>query len=319
MSLFISKFLSNVISIARSKMSLNTALKHSALMCLRVWISLCVILFAAISAHAYIPPYWMIMSRTADNHGKSSYLINQDIVFSHGDEALVVNERWTILNENSMRVEVTGKQQLRDKIRITYIYHNNKRYFLDETGARKSEKIPADFFEPYFHFRLSKNIKPLLVSQNIAPAVSLKSEPHRYSAKNPTPTLEPYVRLARSGGVVTYAIGNPTPVSSETASPGLWIEQDQFVIRKIRLPSALEVVAQNYTSYSQGLWLPQVRHVSWGNQTAQVQLVGVNSISQGPKLKSSLEPSALTDTKEPVQPSQWPEDTIIREFYTRMR
>lgn len=276
-------------------------------------------LFLITPAHAYIPPYWMIMSRTADNHGKNTYLVNQDVQFSHGDESFVVNERWTITNENSMRLEVTGKQQLKDQIKLTYIYQNGKRYFLDETGAKKSEKISADFFEPYFHFRASKNIKPMLVAQGIAPAVSLKSDQHRYSAKNPTPQAEPYVRLSRSGGVINYAVGNPTPVSSEAASPGIWIEQDQFVIRKLRLQSSLEIVAQKYVNFSNGLWLPQSRQVSWAGQSIQIILNGANSLANSSQLKSSLEPSSLSDAKSPVGPMILPNDQIIREFYSRMR
>ncbi len=114
-------------------------------------------LFVGLEVHAYIPPYWMIMSRTADNHGKGLYVIDQDVVFSHGEkaaeEASVINERWIIQNEQSMRLEVTGRRQLKDQIRLTYIYQNGRRYFVDENGVKKSEKTSDDFFEPYFHFR----------------------------------------------------------------------------------------------------------------------------------------------------------------------
>ncbi len=276
--------------------------------------------FVVVSAHAHIPPYWMILSRTADNHGKNTYLVDQDVVFSHGQETLIVNERWTIVNENTLRLDVSGRQQLRDRIRFTYIYNSGRRAYLDESGALKIEKIPADFFEPYFHFRASKNVKPVLVAQGIAPGISLKSEGHRYNAKNPLVPSEPYVRLARSGGVVTYAVGTPTPESSSEGSPGIWIEQDQFVIRKIRLLSAAEVSAQKYKVFSGGLWLPQERQVSWGNQTVKINLSNASTLANTAKLKTSLETSSLRGTKEnPATPSVWPQDEIIRDFYKRLR
>lgn len=273
------------------------------------------------SAFAYIPPYWMILSRTADNHGKNIYLIEQNVIFSHKEEPLVVNERWSIAGENSMRLEVTGRQQLQDRIQMTYIYHNGKRYYLDEAGRIKSDKISADFFENYFHFRLSKNIKPLLVDQNVAPAISLKSEPHKYSAKNPLPPTEPYVRLARAGGVINYAIGVPTPLASTDSLPGIWIEQDQFVIRKLRLNSMVEVNAQKYKNFSGGLWLPQVRQVSWGEQSVQILLNKAASLASTASVKSSLEPNSLSATSPAAYNKHvvLPDDQSIREFYTRMR
>lgn len=281
--------------------------------------------FLSSSAFAYIPPYWMILSRTADNHGKNFYSIDQTVVFSHGEEPLTVNEHWSIAGENSMRLEVTGRQQLRDRIRLTYIYHNGKRHFIDETGRLQSDKISPDFFEVYFHFRYSKSIKPLLVMQNIAPAISLKSEAHRYSPKNPLATPEPYVRLARSGGVINYAIGVPTPIASADQLPGIWIEQDQFVIRKLRLQSGVEVTAQKYKNFSGGLWLPQERRVSWGEQSVEVNLNHAAALASSSAVKTTLDPnslnasSGLTASSDPTKRFVLPEDQVIREFYNRMR
>lgn len=273
------------------------------------------------TAFAYVPPYWMILSRVADNHGKNIYLVEQKVVFSHGEDALVANERWSIAGENSLRLEVTGQQQLRDRLQLTYIYFNGKRYSVGESGQIKSEKISPDFFEIYFHFRASKNIKSMLVAQNIAPAISLKSEAHRYSPKTPYAAPEPYVRLARAGGVLNYAIGVPTPVSGSEPLPGIWIEQDQFVIRKLRLQSQLEINAQKYKSFSGGLWLPQERQILWGEQSVQIFLNSASTLANSPNLKKTLEPSSLNATSAGTRPlpSLLPEDPVIREFYTRMR
>src|SRR5688572_9149115 len=109
------------------------------------FLSVAVILFSAVVSHAYIPPYWMIISRTSDNHGKGPYFIDQEVAFQVGDKTLIANERWTILNEHSMRVEVTGRRQLQDRLRMTYIYKDGRRYFVDENGVRKSEKITESF------------------------------------------------------------------------------------------------------------------------------------------------------------------------------
>lgn len=272
-----------------------------------------------LSSQAYIPPYWMIMSRTSDNHGKGIYLVDQDVIFNHGAEIMVVNERWTVQNEGSFRLEVTGLRELQNKIRLTYVYQNNRRYFIDENGVRKAEKIPNDFFEPYFHFRVSKNIKPVLVAQKIAPAISLKSDPHRYSAQKPHQEPEPYVRLARVGGGISYAIGTPTPLSSAVLYPGIWVEQDQFVIRKLRLNSQLEIAANDYKDFSGGLLLPKERILRWQNRSAKINLKSAIGVSANPKIKTSLEATSLNFGDNPNLSLILPSDETIRYFYTNLR
>jgi hypothetical protein len=276
------------------------------------------LLFISSAAHAYIPPYWMIMSRTAENHGRGIVIVDQDVIFSHSQEPQIVNERWIIQGESSLRLEVTGRKQLKDVIRLTYVYQNGRRYFIDENGVRKSEKIPDNFFEPYFHFRYSKNIKPILVSQNIAPAASLKSEPHRYSEKRPLPEPDSYVRLSRVGGTISYAIGTPSPVDTQDAYPGIWIEQDRFVIRKLRLPSQLEISANNYKSYTQNLFLPQERTVSWQGQVFKILLSSANA-GGGPKTTAALDSGSLNFGENPKLSRLLPEDAIIKDFYIRLR
>src|SRR6185437_4517828 len=88
------------------------------------------ILLLAPAAQAYIPPYWMILSRTAQNHGKGAYIVDQDVTFSavappgpsgaaanapanvassasapaNPTSSLMTHEHWTILNEPNMRL-----------------------------------------------------------------------------------------------------------------------------------------------------------------------------------------------------------------------
>ena len=278
-----------------------------------------VFLFISQTAAAYIPPYWMIMSKTSDNHGTGLYLIEQDVIFETAAEPLILTERWIIANETSMRLEVIGRRQLKEVPRLTFIYQNNRRYYVDENGVKKFTKISDDFFEPYFHYRLSKNIKPLLVAMNIAPSISLKSDSHKYSTKNPQPPSEPYVRLSRTGGVITYAIGTPTPASSTEGYPGLWIEQDQFVIRRLRLPTQLEIVANDYKTFANGLKLPQERLINWKTYSAKINLSSVKSISATKAVKESLDHSSLKFGENPNLSLRLTNDEVIKNFYSYLR
>ncbi len=157
------------------------------------------------------------------------------------------------------------------------------------------------------------------MSQNIAPSASLKSEAFRYSEKLPHPEPESYVRLGRTGGVVAYAIGTPTPVSSAENYPGLWIEQDQFHILKIRLVSQVEVSASNYKAFSNGLWFPKDRSVLWTTGSAKISLTTASTSSLNSTVKEALDVSSLNFGKNPELSRVLPADAVIKEFYSRMR
>ena len=86
------------------------------------------------------------------------------------------------------------------------------------------------------------------------------------------PPNEPFVRLARSGGTINYAFGSiATGEAAHTHPRGLWIEQDQFVLRKIRFHSGAELSAERYSNYSRGLDYPRKRTLQWENQTVNIQ------------------------------------------------
>lgn len=261
---------------------------------------------------AYIPPYWMIMSRVAENHGRGIYQVDQRVSFSHGEENLSVRERWFIKDSEEMRLEVVGLGALKDKIRLTFIYQNGKKYYVDPNGVRKSSAISKTFLEPYFYFRRSKIIKPMLVARDITPAVSLQSKSHRYSKEKPTAEQEPYVRLARTGGKVAYALG-------KGPSAGIWIEQDQFHILKIRFSNELEVAASNYSSHSRGAWLPNERQITFKSNQANMVLSKVVGLSGSKKNKELFMASSLQFGKDPKVATLLPEDQIIQDFYINLR
>jgi hypothetical protein len=280
-----------------------------------------IIFFAALTTStswAYIPPYWMIMSRVAENHGKGMYVVDQDLIFPATEgEPLIVNEKWYVMSEGKFRVEVTGRRQLKDKINLIYVYDESRRHFIDEAGVRKSIRTPNDFFEPLFHFRFSKSIRPYLVAQKIAPAESLRSEPHKYSQKNPQPEPENFIRLGRIDGIVTYIVGLPTLPNSSNKSPGIWIDQDQFNIRQVRYPSQVQVTARRYNTYSQGFKFPRERDITFNNVTIRAVTNSVNSIAASGENKLRVEPQSLakaTDFKALL-----PDDPTIRNFYSSVR
>ncbi len=284
---------------------------------MKALIFLLLAIFSA-SAWAYIPDYHMIMSRTADNHGRGIYQIEQDVVFRGDPDPLVVHETWWIAGENAMRVTFEGRGSLKGLIQGAITYDSDEKQWREEGGTAKSARLTDDWTEPFFHFRYSKNIKPKLVAMKIAPPESLKSR--GVSVKDGTEFSygqQNFIRLARSGGAISYAIGGLSSPEDASSTPGIWIEQDQFVVQKVRLPSTALVKAEQYNRYSEDFWLPKTRTIAWGPNSVQIHVGTVKSLKKSGS--EMLKVSSADVQKNSNLIVRWPDQEVIREFYTRFR
>lgn len=271
-------------------------------------------LVISICAHAFIPRSSMILSRTAENSGSGSYQIEQEVTFNSNDQQLTVHESWLIQSPTQMHLTVTGTKEHKDQVLFLINYRNGNKSEVSITGAETSEKIGSSFFEPIFHSRNSKNLAEFLIKQNIAPSDILERKP--YTGKF-VYSPEPYVRLSRTGGVTTYAYGTPTPADpsyAKTENPGLWIEQDQFLIRKIRFADQTEVIADGYGEYSRGLALPKVRTIRIGSNQVSVKLISVS----GKPSKDAKQASRITGYRSEISQNPVFKDQF-EEFYKRCR
>ncbi len=266
-------------------------------------------------ALAYIPDYALIMSRLAENHGRGYYKITQEVLFPATPEPLTIKETWVVSGGEEMSVTLTGKGALKNLVSGTIVYKNNRKYY--KNGGVKVAKLSEDFIEPVFHFRYSKKIKPQLVAMKIAPSESLQSRPlfeGEDAKKFPT---QGFVRLSRTGGFVTYAVGVPTPPDQAEENAGIWIEQDRFNVRKVRTHSSATVMASNYNRYPRRLWLPKNRQYTWENHTVQSQ---IGSVTPLPRNASSMLVDPKRFKKEPNEPElRLPDQELIQDFYKRFR
>lgn len=271
------------------------------------------ILLSSALSLAALPPARMILDRTADNAGSGSYAIEQEVQIPNGLEPLILRENWVIENGSSMKVTVTGPREF-PGLRFQILYAGGQRWILREGGKRESSSIPADFAEKFFHWRNLDVAAQHLTSLRLIPhnllqkkAPPRKGEDYKYEP-------EEGVRLSRTSGVIAWAFGLPSAAGGAEKSPGLWIEQDQFLIRKIRLPSQAEIMADNYTGYARGLQLPKIRTIQWGNRNATIRVLSVAGKGGSPLTTSALE----TPWKMQGLDGQ-PAREAIEEFYKRFR
>jgi hypothetical protein len=262
----------------------------------------------SVLAWAYIPRGLMILHRTAESAGNGVYQIEQEVHFPTTQESVILKELWTVEADNALKLTVTGGKEFKDSIKMSFVYKNGEKTFVGPNG-KQSKKLNEDFIEKYFHYRSSERFANALINMKIVPANILIKRIFK-NPKEIEKYPENYIQLGRVGGVTAYAFG-----SENDSAPAFWIEQDQFVIKKFRLPSGAEVTADKYAVYSRGLNFPRTRTVRWDNNTVNIQTVAVRPMSNSSQLFSTnnLEPAKLDGLDQTGVRS------LIEDFYTRFR
>lgn len=267
------------------------------------------------SAFAYIPEYSMIASRAAEQHGRGAYQIEQDVTIRKEAETFSVRETWTVFGENSMLLKLEGKGPLKGLVSGSVIYDGNSRIFFD--GSVRSQKLGDEWLEPFFHFRNSKFFRSKLVGMRVAPQESLRDRAPLSSDGEIRYEAPSFIRLSRAGGGLSWAIGM-NPSSGE--SPTLWLEQDLFVLRKLKLLNQTVLHADEYVKYdkeeNQPFWYPRSRTYQFGGYTVQVQTVRVQNSSSKPGKDPAFKPSTLASNKDVLK---LPDVDGLRDFYQRFR
>jgi hypothetical protein len=201
-----------------------------------------------------------------------------------------------IQDSQNMKVQISGMKDYKDIVTAFIQITNGNRSF-----GKDLRKSSSENWEKYFHSRHSEVLAQLMAQEKIAPATAYLSKPLK-SLKDFELTQESFLRLSRNGGVVTYAYGTPAiPEKTDETFPGLWIEQDQFLIRKIRLNSS-------------GLNFPKTRTIRWGGQQATLQTLNVSL-----KNKTQYDNFGSKTTSKPESFKLLPNGAVIEDFYKRFR
>lgn len=266
-------------------------------------------LFFSINAAAYIPPLKMILSRTAENAGNGIYNIDLEVAFSDGSQEAFVKETWSIENERTLRLTVQGLKDLKG-LNLNFLYVDGQRW-TKKNNSKDQIKISEDFLEKWHHFRSSDIFLNSLVAQNFIPEDSFNKKDNKMKSVNE----DSFVKLARTQGIVAYSIGDNK--KNEAQLPRFWIEQDFFLIRKIKLASGAEVFMDNYKSFVKNLHYPKERTLKWGNNSVTIKTLSVSAKAGNPNQLFS--PQSLEANNQSDVIYSHPLKAQIEEFYTRFR
>jgi hypothetical protein len=274
--------------------------------------------FTPSNAEAYIPSSQTIINRLVKNNGRGHYLIEQEVHFRNATEPLVLREKWIVAHGDAMRVIVTSAQGSGESARYDIVYEDGRRSAPTLESANptlKGSSVSPEFLETFLHARSRGGFNDALVRAKIVPTTFFKNRPRYTKLEQIKHEQEPLVRLGRTSGVVSWIFGQPTPASAK-ANPQAWIEQDAFLLRKVRFPSEAEATFDRYTNYPGSLKFPRERVVTWGNNDVLIRVLSAKPLSAS-QAASYLKPSSIGPNE--LRAARLPALPAVKEFYTRFR
>lgn len=247
-------------------------------------------------SQAYIPKVNTILGRIVSNNGGTTPLIiEKSITFK--DENLNFKETWYIENADSMKLHVSGKNEDQTDWAFEVIYKNGKRQSLSTDGEAKTFPISSEFFEQLLHYRSARALQSRLESWQILPR----------NAQTASPS---YVTLDRYRGAVIYRFGAQESKNAQPP-PLLFVEQDSFTPKRLRLGTQVEVEFTDTSSLDDGaIKQPSQQTILWKNTAVTTKISSLNKTSPQ-KIQSHL--------KFEIKKSSLPSSENVREFYSRFR
>ncbi|MDE0151570.1 MAG: hypothetical protein OXK80_03595 [Bdellovibrionales bacterium] len=170
---------------------------------------------------AYIPTTEMILSRLDRNQGTKNYKISQNILFLDRSRLDDTFQLKETWWKYANRVYLQVRSTEHPQLKLNFIY---KKFYKTWMSGKAKKSKKQNYIESYF-FR--KNMRPAWLN-----------------------SIEK-VKLGRALGMVNYVF--------RKKEQAVWIEQDNFVVRKIAMGNTAVLTAENYQIYTGGLLFPKKR------------------------------------------------------------
>lgn len=243
------------------------------------------------SSYGYIPPLDFILTKATSQTGRKIFSVDQEVTFKVGDEVAKFDETWLVEGDRNLKVQVRGQGLYKTSFVYGALYNNKNKTTLKNKN-KQTETVGSDFFEKIIYARskdsLAKYLNDLGISSN--------------------------VKLSRASGVTTYLIGEP---SVEKLNPHVWIGQDDFVVRKIRLPSEAEVTFSDITYPATSMAVAKTQVIKWAGVEITIR---VKKVTLKPQENiTSFYPQNFTLPTEVNFINKSSLTTAVETFYSRFR
>jgi|GEM_PF-4972897 len=263
-------------------------------------------------AHAALMRPLTYAQKIIEASGTGSLLVQNQVQFNNEVNAdgkpFALREDWILDDDQHMSVTVSGPG-----FQWHFRYENGVRTQITREG-RVVKPAGLEFIEPYFMFRKIERLESTLVHLGVMQQSSFAK--HWFALGQEPEGTDPNLRLARIGGGVAVVMGPPAEGVVDTA-PAVFIDQDQFVIRKIRFSSQTEMLADRFSVYSRGVTYPKQRQIRFSGKQA---LVLTTLVQTRPDKKNSSEVAASDSLATSLD--RLPSASLrsaVEEFYKRFR
>ncbi len=199
---------------------------------------------------AYILKPETILNRLDKNQGSKNYKISQNILLLDRSRLDDVFPLKEIWWRYKNRAYLQVSSQKHPQLKLNFIYKNSRKTWISGKTKKSEEK---NYIESYF---FQNNMRP------------------------PWLKLVEKVSLGRALGMVNYVF--------KKKDQSLWIEQDNFVVRKAVMGKRAVLTAGNYHIYAGGLFFPKKRKYTDPEIEVSIQVSSVEIIKR--KWSYSLTP-----------------------------
>ena len=205
------------------------------------WLKIFVFILFSHCSLAYIPPAEMVLSRLEKTQQGAGFKISQKVRFSEVSKFTAPLELIEVWLRGPQSVSLSISSSSHPGLQANFLYKKNgSKTWIDSQGRKRTKK--SDFLETYF---LSKGFLPEWM---LSP---------------------PALRLGRAEGVVSYLF------QLGKTQKKVWVEQDEFVIRKIQTESGRELSAFEYQQHSSRFLFPKKRKFKTPQYTAEMEVLDV--------------------------------------------
>lgn len=195
----------------------------------------------------FVLPLDFVVKKTVAKTGRSPISIDQEITFKAGKDSLKTQENWLIEGDRNLKVSAFGLEPYKENIKVNSLFNSKqKTQVLGKTKTQTA--VGNDFYQRLLFIRSSDSFMQYLRELGISEKT----------------------RLSRADGRVSIAIGRPS--QGEDKSPQIWIDQDEFLIRKIRMPSGTEISLSDYVKVNDDFWIAKTQVIKWAGVTATVKV-----------------------------------------------
>ncbi len=226
---------------------------------------------SCLSGEAYILKPDMILNRLDKNQGSKNYKISQNLLLLDRSRLDDTFQLKETWWKYANRAYLQVSSMDHPQLKLNFIY--TKFYKTWMSGKTKKSREQS-YIESYF---FSKIMRPQWLN-----------------------TIEK-ISLGRSLGMVNYVF--------RKKDQALWIEQDNFVVRKISMGKGALLTAENYQIYAGGLSFPKKRKYISSEIEVSMQISSVEVIKQ--KWNHSLKLNQWEVSNGDIE--------MIKEFYQNIR